>query len=173
MRAIRAILEAMATRTATGSGDASTVPGDSMNENVKTSEEGVTHTILIADDDEDILTLVHQGLTGKGYEILLARDGATALATARERRPTLALLDVGMPNLDGFEVTSALKNDSATKNIIVILFTARSETSDVDKGYEAGADDYIMKPFTLRTLQSRVLAALDRSRAGSNALPDG
>jgi len=119
-------------------------------------------TILIADDDEDILDLVHLGLSGSGYEILLARDGAAALATARERKPTLALLDIGMPELDGFEVTSALKNDPATKDIVVILFTARSEASDVEKGYAAGADDYIMKPFTLKTLQSRVRAALDK-----------
>jgi DNA-binding response OmpR family regulator len=75
----------------------------------------------------------------------------------------LALLDIGMPKLDGFEVTAALKGDPATKGIIVILFTARSEASDVDRGYEAGADDYIMKPFTLRTLQSRVLTALDKT----------
>jgi DNA-binding response OmpR family regulator len=120
-------------------------------------------TILIADDDEDILDLVRRGLSDSGYEILLARDGAAALATARERKPTLALLDIGMPGLDGFELTAALKNDPATKDIIVIIFTARSEASDVDKGYEAGADDYIVKPFTLKTLQTRVLAALERS----------
>jgi DNA-binding response OmpR family regulator len=133
-----------------------------MNDNVS-SDEATVATILIADDDEDILDLVHRGLSGGGYEILLARDGAAALATARECKPTLALLDIGMPKLDGFEVTSALKSDSATKNIVVILFTARSEASDVDRGYEAGADDYIMKPFTLRTLQARVLAALDKA----------
>jgi DNA-binding response OmpR family regulator len=134
-----------------------------MNENVETGREERMHTILIADDDEDILDLVHLGLSGSGYEILLARDGAAALATARERKPTLVLLDIGMPKLDGFEVTAALKGDPATEDIIVILFTARSEASDVDRGYEAGADDYIMKPFTLRTLQSRVLSALDKT----------
>ncbi len=127
----------------------------------------VATTILIADDDEDILDLVRRGLSDGGYEILLARDGAAALATARERKPTLALLDIGMPELDGFELTSALKSDPATKDIIVILFTARGEASDVDRGYEAGADDYIMKPFTLRTLQSRVLAALDKASRAS------
>jgi two-component system alkaline phosphatase synthesis response regulator PhoP len=124
-------------------------------------------TILIADDDEDILALVHRALLESGYEVLLARDGATALATARERKPALVLLDVAMPGLDGYEVTSALKNDPATKDTIVILFTARSEASDVEKGYEAGADDYIMKPLTLKTLQSRVLAALEQARGGA------
>jgi DNA-binding response OmpR family regulator len=119
--------------------------------------------VLIADDDEDVLELVRIGLSGNDYEILIARDGVSALATARERKPAVALLDVNMPELDGIGVTSALKSDPATKDIVVILFTARSFASDVEKGYEAGADDYIMKPFTLKTLQTRVLAALERA----------
>jgi DNA-binding response OmpR family regulator len=134
-----------------------------MNDNVNITREDVVTTVLIADDDEDILALVHRALSERGYEVLLARDGATALTTARERKPTLALLDIAMPAMDGYEVTSALKNDPATKDIIVILFTARSEASDVEKGYEAGADDYIMKPFTLKTLHSRVLAGIERA----------
>jgi DNA-binding response OmpR family regulator len=133
-----------------------------MNDNVNTTQEDVVTTILIADDDEDILALVDRALSESGYEVLLARDGASALATARERKPRLALLDIAMPAPDGYEVTAALKNDPATKDTIVILFTARSEASDVEKGYEVGADDYIMKPFTLKTLQSRVLAALEQ-----------
>ena len=134
-----------------------------MNDNVNITREDVMTTVLIADDDEDILALVHRALSERGYEVLLARDGATALTTARERKPTLALLDIAMPAMDGYEVTSSLKNDPATKDTIVILFTARSEASDVEKGYEAGADDYIMKPFTLKTLHSRVLAAIERA----------
>ena len=139
-----------------------------MNSNVNTTQEDIATTILIADDDEDILALVQRALSESGYEILVARDGATALATARERKPALALLDVAMPEPDGYEVTSALKNDPATKDTIVILFTARSEASDVEKGYEAGADDYIMKPFTLKTLQSRVLAALEQAKGSAH-----
>jgi DNA-binding response OmpR family regulator len=139
-----------------------------MNDNVNTTQEDVVRTILIADDDEDILALVHRALSESGYEVLLARDGATALTTARERKPALALLDIAMPELDGYEVTSALKNDPATKDTIVILFTARSEASDVEKGYDVGADDYIMKPFTLKTLQSRVLAALKQTAGAAD-----
>jgi len=139
-----------------------------MNDNVNTTQEDVVRTILIADDDEDILALVHRALSESGYEVLLARDGATALTTARERKPALALLDIAMPELDGYEVTSALKNDPATKDTIVILFTARSEASDVEKGYDVGADDYIMKPFTLKTLQSRVLAALEQTAGAAD-----
>ena len=137
-----------------------------MDDNVNNAPDDVT-TILVADDDEDILELVRLGLSGDGYEILLARDGATALATAREQKPALVLLDVAMPELDGYEVTSALRNDPATKDTVVILFTARSEASDVAKGYEVGADDYLTKPFTLKTLQSRVLAALERVSSAS------
>jgi len=133
-----------------------------MNDNVSNSRGDDVTTLLIADDDGDILELVHRGLSASGYEILLARDGTTALATAREQKPALVLLDVAMPSPDGYEVTSALKNDPATRDIVVILFTARSEASDVEKGYAAGADDYIIKPFTLNTLQSRVRAALDK-----------
>ncbi|MGZ4317008.1 MAG: response regulator [Gaiellaceae bacterium] len=132
-----------------------------MNDNV--SQGDVVATVLIADDDEDVLELVRLGLEGNGYEILTARDGLAALATARELKPAVALLDVSMPELDGFEVTAALKKDPATKDIVVILFTARSLAEDVEKGYEMGADDYIMKPFTLKTLQSRVLAAVQRA----------
>jgi len=100
------------------------------------------------------------GLTGNDYEILTARDGFAALATAREMKPTVALLDVNMPELDGFEVTSALKTDPATKDIVVILFTARWHRTS---RRATKSDDYIMKPFTLKTLQSRVIAALERA----------
>ena len=134
-----------------------------MNGDMNRTQEDPVTTVLIADDDEDVLELVRIGLSGNDYEILIARDGVSALATARERKPVVALLDVNMPELDGIGVTSALKSDPATKDIVVILFTARSFASDVEKGYEAGADDYIMKPFTLKTLQSRVLAALERA----------
>jgi DNA-binding response OmpR family regulator len=139
-----------------------------MNDDLNTNQQDVVTTILIADDDEDILALVNRALSESGYEVLLARDGATALATARERKPVLALLDIAMPAPDGYEVTAALKNDPATKDTIVILFTARSEASDVEKGYEAGADDYIMKPFTLKTLQSRVRAALEQAAGAAD-----
>jgi CheY-like chemotaxis protein len=133
-----------------------------MNDNVNITQDDAVTTVLIADDDEDVLELVRLGLTGNDYEILTARDGFAALATAREMKPTVALLDVNMPELDGFEVTSALKTDPATKDIVVILFTARSLASDVERATKS--DDYIMKPFTLKTLQSRVAAALGHAR---------
>jgi DNA-binding response OmpR family regulator len=118
--------------------------------------------ILIADDDEDILELVRVRLARSGYETVLARDGAEALAAARERAPALALLDVSMPLMDGYAVTRALRSDPATAGIPVILLTARVQKADVVIGFEAGADDYIIKPFSPQTLQLRVAAVLRR-----------
>jgi DNA-binding response OmpR family regulator len=116
--------------------------------------------ILIADDDEDILELVRLRLSRSGYDTVLARNGAEALTAAGAQIPDLALLDVSMPAMSGYEVTAALKADDATKDIPIILLTARAQTADVAKGFEAGADDYITKPFSPQALQIRVAAAL-------------
>jgi len=116
--------------------------------------------ILIADDDEDILELVRLRLSRSGYDTVLARNGAEALAAVEAQMPDLALLDVSMPAMTGYEVTAALKADDATKDIPIILLTARAQTADVSKGFEAGADDYITKPFSPQALQIRVAAAL-------------
>lgn len=121
--------------------------------------------ILIADDDEDILELVRLRLSRSGYETVLARNGAEALEAARQRKPDVALLDVSMPAMTGYEVTAALKRDPITKDIPVILLTARAQTADVAKGFEAGADDYITKPFSPQALQIRVAAALGDAEA--------
>lgn len=139
-----------------------------MNGNMGLAPEDGRTTILIADDDEDILELVRMGLTDQGFETIIARDGAAALALARAHVPALALIDVSMPELDGYQVTTALKSEPATDGIVVILFTARAAPLDIEKGFSAGADDYIVKPFTLRTLQERVAAALDRTAPASN-----
>jgi two-component system, OmpR family, phosphate regulon response regulator PhoB len=120
------------------------------------------HVILIADDDEDILELVRVRLDRSGYETVLARDGAEALAVARERAPALALLDVSMPLMDGYAVTRALRADPATAGIPVILLTARVQKADEVTGFEAGADDYIIKPFSPQTLLLRVASVLKR-----------
>jgi CheY-like chemotaxis protein len=115
---------------------------------------------LIADDDEDILELVRLRLARHGYATVVARDGAEALAAVRERKPDLALLDVAMPALDGYELTGILKGDPATRDIPVVLLTASAQTGDVAKGLAAGADDYITKPFSPQELLLRVASAL-------------
>jgi DNA-binding response OmpR family regulator len=119
-------------------------------------------TVLVADDDEDILQLVSFRLERAGYTVVTAADGPQALAAAREHQPDLAVLDVMMPGLNGYEVTRQLRADPATQAIPVILLTARVQEADVSRGFEAGADDYLRKPFSPQELRSRVQAILAR-----------
>jgi DNA-binding response OmpR family regulator len=118
--------------------------------------------VLAADDDEDILALVTFRLERSGYTVLQARDGAEALELARAKKPDLAVLDVMMPKMDGFELTRRLRADEATSRMPIILLTARAQDTDVQQGFDAGADDYIRKPFSPQELRSRVQAILGR-----------
>ena len=127
-----------------------------------TPAPSATPLVLVADDDPDILTLVGFRLERAGYEVLPARDGEEALALALERRPDLAIIDVMMPKLDGYEVTQRLRKDPATSGMPVILLTARVQEADITRGFEAGADDYIKKPFSPQELRARVQAILGR-----------
>jgi DNA-binding response OmpR family regulator len=125
--------------------------------------------ILIADDDEDILELIRLRLSRSGYWTLLARDGLEALTAARARRPDVAVLDVTMPGLNGYEVVEELRRDPRTSDIPIILLTGRAEAGDVARGFEAGSDDYVTKPFSPQELENRVSAALERSAARDSA----
>lgn len=116
--------------------------------------------LLIADDDEDILTLVRLRLSRSGFEIVVARDGEEALRLARERIPDLAVLDWMMPKASGLDVLRAIRADEATAGIPVVLLTARASEADVQQGLDAGADDYIAKPFSPQELASRVQGIL-------------
>jgi DNA-binding response OmpR family regulator len=118
--------------------------------------------VLVADDDPDIRSLVALRLERSGYEVVAAGDGEQALAAALERAPDLALLDVMMPKLDGYEVTERLRQQEATRHLPVILLTARVQESDIARGVEAGADDYVKKPFSTSELRDRVQAVLGR-----------
>jgi two-component system phosphate regulon response regulator PhoB len=118
--------------------------------------------ILVAEDDEDILELVVFDLEDEGYEVLTARDGEQAITLALERRPDLVLLDVAMPGLDGYEVTRRLRADDSTRATPVVLLTARAQVKDVIHGFEAGANDYVTKPFRPDELRTRLHAALGR-----------
>jgi DNA-binding response OmpR family regulator len=118
--------------------------------------------ILIADDDEDILQLVAFRLERSGYTVVRATNGEEALQAAREHVPDLAVLDVRMPKLDGYEVTRAIRADEATRHVPVILLTAKVQDGDVQQGFDAGADDYVRKPFSPQELRSRVQAILGR-----------
>jgi DNA-binding response OmpR family regulator len=118
--------------------------------------------VLAADDDEDILALLAFRLERSGYSVLQARDGEEALELAREKKPDLAVLDVTMPKLDGFELTRRLRADEVTRRMPIILLTARTQDADVERGFETGADDYIRKPFSPQELSARVHAILGR-----------
>jgi DNA-binding response OmpR family regulator len=118
--------------------------------------------VLVAEDDEDILTLIAYRLESSGYEVTKARDGEEALRLARERTPALAVLDVMMPKLDGYEVTREIRDGDATCDMPVIILTARVQEQDVARGFAAGADDYLKKPFSPQELRARVGAILGR-----------
>jgi DNA-binding response OmpR family regulator len=116
--------------------------------------------VLVADDDPDILSLVTLRLERSGYDVVSAGDGEQALATALARTPDLALLDVMMPKLDGYEVTERLRGEESTRYLPIILLTARVQEADIARGIEAGADDYVEKPFSTQDLSRRVQAVL-------------
>lgn len=118
--------------------------------------------VLAADDDEDILELVAFRLERSGYTVVRARDGEEAVELARTAKPDLAVLDVMMPKLDGFEVTRRLRAEEATSRMPIILLTARAQDADLQQGFEAGADDYVRKPFSPQELQMRVQSILGR-----------
>jgi DNA-binding response OmpR family regulator len=112
--------------------------------------------VLVADDDEDILLLVTTRLKRDGFEIVQASNGDEALAVARERRPALAVLDIGMPGLDGVEVLEQIRADGDLRAMKVLLLTAKAQESDVRRGFAAGADAYVKKPFSPADLSARV-----------------
>ena len=118
--------------------------------------------VLVADDDPDILDLVAFRLERAGYDVVRATDGEQALQLATELHPDLAVLDVMMPKLTGYDVTRRIRADDATNRMPVILLTARVQEADVQQGFEAGADDYLRKPFSPQELRARVQAILGR-----------
>ena len=124
--------------------------------------EGDRPVVLVADDDDDIRDLVAFRLDRAGYTVLRAGDGQQALDLAKEHVPDLAVLDVMMPKLTGYDVTRELRANAATSRIPVILLTARVQEADVARGFEAGADDYVKKPFSPQELKARVQAVLGR-----------
>jgi DNA-binding response OmpR family regulator len=116
----------------------------------------------VADDDRDILQLVTFRLERADYEVVQANDGEEALRLVKELHPDLAVLDLMMPKLNGYEVIREIRRDEETKAIPVILLTARVQEADVARGFEAGADDYLKKPFSPQELRARVQAILGR-----------
>ena len=123
----------------------------------------MTETILVADNEPDILRFVEANLRMEGFEVALAADGEEALRKAIDERPSLVLLDVLMPRLDGFEVCRRLRADPRTYQIPIIILTGKSLTVDKVVGLTAGADDYVLKPFDPIELVARVRTTLRRA----------
>jgi two-component system, OmpR family, alkaline phosphatase synthesis response regulator PhoP len=121
-------------------------------------------TILVVDDEPAIATLARDYLEHAGFAVISANDGQAALLAARTRRPDLVVLDLGLPRLDGLDVTRAIRRESA---LPIIILTARGDESDKLVGLELGADDYLTKPFSPKELVARVRAVLRRSGAAA------
>jgi DNA-binding response OmpR family regulator len=119
--------------------------------------------ILIIDDDVDTLRLVGLMLQRQGYEISAASNGSQGLTKALEERPDLILLDVMMPDMDGYEVTRRLRKNPVTAAIPIMMFTAKTQLDDKVTGFEVGADDYLTKPTHPTELQAHVKALLART----------
>jgi len=120
--------------------------------------------ILIVDDDVETLRLVGLMLQRQGFEIVAANNGAQALSQAIQEQPSLVLLDIMMPDVDGYQVTHQLRGDPQTAKIPILMFTAKSQLEDKVMGYEAGVDDYLTKPVHPVELVARIKALLARNR---------
>ena len=122
----------------------------------------MSQTILVVDDEHDIVELVRYHFVQAGFRVHAAADGKQALEMARRERPDLIVLDLMLPLMGGAEVARLLKQDERTRNIPVIMLTARGEEVDRVVGFELGADDYVVKPFSPRELVLRARAVLRR-----------
>ena len=112
--------------------------------------------ILVVDDEIYIVHILDFSLGMEGYEVITALDGEQALERMKTERPDLVVLDIMMPKLDGYEVCRAVKSNPATKNVPVILLSAKGRNVDQKMGFDVGADDYITKPFSPRKLVERI-----------------
>lgn len=133
------------------------------------SQKAGNKTILIAEDEQDVLNLVATTLSGAGYQVLKAENGEAALQEARSALPALIVLDLMLPGMSGLEVCKVLKNDPLTKGIPIIMLTAKAEEVDRIVGLELGADDYVTKPFSPRELALRVRSILRRASTAVEA----
>ena len=141
-----------------------------MNLSYKNTTSWMQKTILVVDDEKDILEMLKYNLEKEGYKVLTARDGKKALEQARNL-PSVILLDVMMPEMDGWEVCKHLKRDTRTAAVPVIFLTAKGTEFDEVLGLELGADDYIVKPISVRTLLARIKTALRRRETSGDASP--
>lgn len=120
--------------------------------------------IVIADDDATVRLIVVGTLSRARHEVVSVSDGAAAAEVCTANKPDLVILDVSMPGTSGLDTARALREDPDMDGLRIILLTARAQESDIEEGFEAGADDYIVKPFSPREFLSRVSGVLARTR---------
>ena len=118
--------------------------------------------ILVVDDEIYIVHILEFSLTMEGYEVVTASCGEDALRKSRELPPDLVVLDVMMPGMDGLEVCRRLREEEGTRDVPILMLSAKGRVTDRDAGIENGADDYILKPFSPRRLLDRIRALFDR-----------
>ena len=129
----------------------------------------MARTVLVIDDEPELVKLLDYNLTKAGYLVLTAKDGESGLAAARRHTPDVIILDVMMPGLDGWEVCKRLRQDPATSALPILMLTAKADEGDRVLGLELGADDYVTKPFGVRELLARVKALLRRAEASASS----
>ena len=122
--------------------------------------------ILVVEDEDALSTLLQYNLDKEGYAVRVCADGEDALVVIEEKQPDLVVLDWMLPTVSGIEVCRRLRQKSATRNLPIVMLTARGEESDRIRGLDTGADDYVVKPFSMTELCARVRAVLRRIRPG-------
>ena len=126
----------------------------------------MTPHILVVEDEDSLATLLQYNLQKEGYDVALAGDGEEALLLVDERLPDLVVLDWMLPKVSGIEVCRRLRQRNETRNLPIIMLTARGEETDRVRGLDTGADDYVVKPFSMTELTARIRAVLRRLRPG-------
>ena len=129
--------------------------------------------VLVIEDEEDLREVLEFNLRAAGFEVRVASDGATGMSLAREHPPDLVILDIMLPDTSGLDVCRMLKSQPQTRDAQVMMVTAKGEEIDRVVGFELGADDYVVKPFSTRELILRVQAVLRRRTAQPPSVPDG
>jgi two-component system phosphate regulon response regulator PhoB len=126
----------------------------------------MTPHILVVEDEDSLATLLQYNLQKEGYDVALAGDGEEALLLVDERLPDLIVLDWMLPKVSGIEVCRRLRQRNETRNVPIVMLTARGEETDRVRGLDTGADDYVVKPFSMTELTARIRAVLRRIRPG-------
>lgn len=123
--------------------------------------------ILVIDDEQDMVSAIKLRLEANGYEVIAAKDGPEGLNKARMEKPNLIILDIMLPRLDGFKVCRMLKYDEKFKNIPIIMFSAKVQKRDIERGKEMGADAYITKPFKADELLAKMKELLGEKKSSA------